>query len=246
VFAPPAPLASGQAADLRAALAAPLQPTEWEAWRASQSCEVPQARHRATCEAITKRRAEQWAKLQRLENGLGDWSPAALIGTGKIGGMSEGLRRLLVGVLAIAAWIASGLMTRIAALTYDEANRRADGIAPTPAAEAASFSASPGAGLPNSPKATADLWFRARVHKDVDGWLNPSEAYGDYVRACSENGQPPLTDATFFNLLAARAKAEGIERTKRNGRHGYAGWVMSGEADFGAVTAEADPLALPY
>jgi hypothetical protein len=108
----------------------------------------------------------------------------------------------------------------------------------------AAVSASPGAGVPSSPASTAEVWFKSRVHLNGDGRLNPTAAYEDYAENMRANGLVPMPMQSFFNLLAAKAKALGVERVKSNGNHVYVGWVMAGEMDFGAVTSE--PALLPY
>jgi hypothetical protein len=244
---PAAPPISTRAQELRAALAQPLQPAEWEAWSASSSCQAPSARHRAICQAIKTRRDAQWAEVERLEAGGGDWSPVEWIGTGRIrSGLGHYAAAALSGALALIAMLFAGPVARWGLLALEDANRRADGIMPEPVMpdSYAAVSASPGAGVPSSPASTAEVWFKSRVHLDADGRLSPTTAYEDYAENMRANGLVPMPMQAFFNLLAAKAKALGVQRVKSHGAHVYAGWVMAGEMDFGAVTSE--PALLPY
>jgi len=247
--APAAPTISTRAQELRAALAQPLQPAEWEAWASSSSCTAPAPRYRAACQTIKARRDSQWAEVERLEAGGGDWSPSEWLGSGRIaalGWLGHYAAAALSGALALIALLAAGPLARWGLLALEDANRRADGIMPEPVMpdSYAAVSASPGAGVPSSPASTAEVWFKSRVHLDADGRLSPTAAYEDYAENMRANGLVPMPMQAFFNLLAAKAKALGIERVKSNGNHVYAGWVMAGEMDFGAVTSE--PALLPY
>lgn len=243
---PPAdPVQSPRAHELRAELTRPLPPIEWEAWSASKNCETPAAHLRSTCATIRTRRAEQWAEVQRIESGTGAWSPAALINSGYLAGMSEVVRKIIIACMALITMVAGAHLMRWAVLGYVDAYREADGAsAPIPATSGAISRGGPAA--LSSPIATADLWFQGRVIEDADGIMNPTDAFLDYERACQENGVPAMPSGQFYNWLTAKSKAFAprVTKGKTAGAIVYRGWAL-GEQAMPALAGE-EYAGLPY
>ena len=240
-----APVDNPRATELRAELGRLASPTEWDAWNATQGCSAPTARWAPICDTIKRRRDQQWAEVQRIESGQSEWSPARVLGTGYLAGLSEHVRRLVVFMLSLAALVAAGHLARWGALGYQDSQRPAAGAAaPVPVAGAASMSR--GGPALTSPIAMADMWFNGRVSEDADGILNPTAAYEDYVLACQENAAPPMPIGQFYNWLTAKAKAAGekVGKGKSRGVMVYRGWVL-GEQDVGLLDEESYD-ALPY
>jgi hypothetical protein len=223
------PVTADRAADLRASLQT-LAPVEWEAWNASKGCAAPSSAWRSICETVTARRAVQWRELRAIEDGAQTWIKAASSPT-TLANAGDRMRRVMLGVVALLAWAGAGLVTRMAALTYDDANRRADGTPPAAPAPTVQLYASPGQGPAAHASSMLDAWFRSRVSHSADGWMNATLAYDDYAENMRMNGFAPAGDGVFFNFLAAKAKAMNIERSKRNGKNGYRGWTLGGDAD---------------
>lgn len=249
---PPASTASPRAQDLRAELATLASPAEWDAWNASQGCSTPSAGWRDACAVIKARRAEQWAEVQAIEAGSGDYSPKVIIGTGALASSlagwfgqywSEVVRRLVAGGLGFVSMALAGFLARWGALAFQDAQRQADGASvPVPVASASPMSR--GGPALNTPTATADLWFAGRVVEDAEGTLNPSAAYEDYCLACQENAQPAMPIGQFYIWLTGKSKAANVTKGKSAGNIVYRGWVL-GEQSAGLLEDEA-AAALPY
>lgn len=242
---PASPELKDRAAELRARLATLATPAEWDAWNNSAGCASPPVRWRATCNAINARRAKEWAEVRSIETGAGGtWSPATLINTGAVSGVSDFARRLMVGLLTLTAMVGAGVLARWGALGHSVAMREADGLAPiTPKATPVTTVAP----ALSSPLDTASMWFRGNVRRNVNGRLSPTAAYLSYVEACEANALPPIPESSFYNWLAAKCKAsDGVERIKSHGKHVYQGWEM-GEVDKGELPGEGgEIMSLPY
>jgi len=245
---PYSPAANARAAELREGLEY-LRRDDWALWSSTEKCERPGRDKTAACSALLQRRQNERDELAAIEAGVWSegWTPGALIGTGRVARVSDALRRLLAGLLALVAMAGAGVLARWGVMGHAEAFRQADGIVAPPAAVAPSVSAGGPPALV-SPLETTELWFQGRVLPDPSGRLSPSAAYLDYEAACQVNGLPPMSSGAFYNLLAAKAKASGgaITRVKIGGIHHYAGWALA-TADLGQVSADGgEMLALPY
>jgi hypothetical protein len=245
---PYSPAANARAAELRDGLQH-LQSPDWALWSTTGECQRPGRDKAAACAALLQRRQDERDELAAIDAGVWSegWTPGALIGTGRVAAVSDALRRLFAGLLALVAMAGAGIFARWGTISHAEAFRQADGIVAPPPAAAPSVSAGGPPALV-SPLETTELWFQGRVLPDPNGRLSPSAAYLDYEAACQVNGLPPMSSGAFYNLLAAKAKASGgaITRVKIGGIHHYAGWALA-TADLGQVSAEGgEMLALPY
>jgi hypothetical protein len=218
---------------------------EFAVWQATSDCSTPQTNNeRAVCARIAERDNAARAEIATLEGG---WSPASTIGTGKVGEISEGLRRLIAALFTLLAMAGAGMLARWGSMGHAEAMRQADGIVTPPAA--AQHVVVGNAPALTTPLDTVELWFQGRVMLDANGRMNPNDALDDYLAVCSANGQPPMAKGSFFNLLSAKAKASAgaVTRGKSHGKHVWLGWSLA-TADMGALPApNGDELiALPF
>ncbi len=216
---------------------------EYAVWQRTENCTAPDSTNeRTVCARIAERDRQANAEIASLESG---WTPASTIGTGKVGEISENLRRLIAAAFTLLAMAGAGALGRWGAMGHAEAMRQADGIVTAPPAAPAVVNAP----AMTTPLDTAEMWFSGRVMPDPSGKMSPTEALADYEAVCAQNGVPPMSKGSFYNLLAAKAKASGgaITRGKSNGSHFWLGWTLA-TADMGSLPApnHDDLIALPY
>lgn len=250
--APKPPAQNPRAQELRAELATLASPAEWDAWNATSGCSRTGERWRSICSTIQARRDAQWAEVQAIEAGRGDYSPKSMIGTGALASSlagwlgqswSEVVRRLIAGAMGFASMALAGYLARWGALGFQDAQRQADG-ASTPVPVAGASAMSRGGPALTTPQGTADLWFAGRVIEDAEGTMNPTDAYADYAATCEENAQPAMPPQSFYNWLTAKSKNAPVQKAKSNGNVLYRGWVL-GQQNAGLIDEES-PAALPY